>query len=271
MDSGLVLAQGFVSGGKPPPFRFGRSDGIWMLEPFPGTDDNYGQPAVDVQDLNRWTTELDQQEISEYHAIGDASIAAVADALEIAAEANGGKLKTRHYPDHNGFPTAREIERFARLTGLVGYAPYFSFEFPSIHASYAEFLGTEALAKMQPLRDTIDAGAMVATGTDFSSLPQDPWPLMEGMVHRRNPWVPESESKPNNASQAITLEEAIKVYTLWGAHALLAEDNIGSIETGKYADFVVLDRNLLEIPIDDIDSTEVLTTVFNGRVVYERE
>ena len=151
----------------------------------------------------------------------------------------------------------------------MGYAPYFSFEFPSIHASYEEFLGKEALVNMQPIRDTIDAGAMVATGTDFSSLPQDPWPLMEGMVHRRNPWVPESESTPNNASQAITVEEAIKVYTIWGAHALLAEDKIGSIETGKYADFVVLDRNLLEIPIDDIDSTEVLKTIFSGKVVFE--
>jgi hypothetical protein len=91
------------------------------------------------------------------------------------------------------------------------------------------------------------------------------------MVHRRNPWMPESESTPNNASQSITLEEAIKVYTLWGAHALLAEDSIGSIDTGKYADFVVLDQNLLEIPVDDISETEVLTTVFNGRIVYERE
>jgi hypothetical protein len=244
--------------------------GIWMLEPFLGTEDNYGQPVVDVEDLNRWTTEFDQKGISvQYHAIGSASIAAVADALELAAEANGGKLKTRHYPDHNGLPTPRDIERFARLTGLVGYAPYFAFHFPSIHASYKEFLGEEAVGQLQPARDTIDAGAMIATGTDFSSLPQDPFPLLEGMVHRRNPWMTEAESPPNNGSQAITLEEAIKVYTLWGAHALLAEDRIGSLEVGKQADFIVLDRNLFDVPVDDIDSTEVLKTVFNGRVVYE--
>jgi hypothetical protein len=244
--------------------------GIWMLEPFPGTDDNYGHPVLAIEDLNRWTAEFDQKGISvQYHAIGSASIAAVADALELAAEANGGKLKTRHYPDHNGFPTQRDIERFARLTGIVGYAPYFGFQFPGVHDSYAEFLGADALLKLQPARDTIDSGAIIATGTDFSSLPQDPFPLLEGMVHRRNPWVPESESTPNNANQAITLEEAIKAYTLWGAHALLAEDKIGSIETGKYADFIVLDRNLFEVPVDNIDSTEVLKTIFNGHVVYE--
>ena len=244
--------------------------GIWMLDPFPGTDGNYGQPVVDIEDLNRWTAELDQQGISvQYHAIGSRSIEAVADALEARAEANGGKLNTRHYPDHNGFPSQRDIKRFARLTGIVGYAPYFGFQFPGVHDSYAEFLGEDALLKLQPARDTIDSGAIIATGTDFSSLPQDPFPLLEAMVHRRNPWVRESESTPNNASQAITLEEAIKAYTLWGAHALLAEDRIGSIETGKYADFIVLDRNLFEIPVDDISETVVLKTIFNGHVVYE--
>jgi len=49
---------------------------------------------------------------------------------------------------------------------------------------------------------------MLATGTDFSRLPQEPFPLLEGMVHRQNPWVPESESAPENANQVITLEEA---------------------------------------------------------------
>ena len=55
-----------------------------------------------------------------------------------------------------------------------------------------------------------------------------------------------------------------------GAHALLKEDRIGSLETGKYADFIVLDRNLLEIPVDDISESEVLKTVFNGKVVYDQ-
>lgn len=156
------------------------------------------------------------------------------------------------------------------MNRLIGYAPYFAFQFPSIHGSYVEFLGEDILPMLQPARATLDAGAMIATGTDFSSLPQDPWPLLEGMVHRRNPWVPADQSVANGPEQAITLEEAIRAYTIWGAHALLAEDAIGSIELGKYADFIVLDRNLLEIPVDDISETEVLRTVFNGEVVYGR-
>ena len=246
--------------------------GIWMLEPFPGTDENYGVPVVSVEDVNRWTTQLDKMGISvQYHAVGGASINAVANALEAAAEANGGKLKTRHYPDHNGLPTREDIRRFVELNGLVGYAPYFGFEFPGVHDSYEEFLGKEALGKLQPARYTLDIGGIIATGTDFSSLPQDPWPLLEGMVTRKNPWVPPSDSIANNADQAITVAEAIFAYTMGGAHALLAEDRIGSIEVGKYAHFAVLNQNLLEVPADKISETVVLTTIFNGDVVYSNK
>ena len=72
--------------------------------------------------------------------------------------------------------------------------------------------------------------------------------------------------------QAITLEQAIRGFTLGGAHCVGFgwESELGSIEEGKLADFIVLDRHLLEIPVDDIDSTDVLLTVFNGRAVYEK-
>ena len=67
----------------------------------------------------------------------------------------------------------------------------------------------------------------------------------------------------------ITVAESIRAYTLGGAYAIHREDLTGSLETGKYADFIVLDRNLLEIDVDDISETQVLKTVFNGNVVYD--
>ena len=246
--------------------------GIRMLEPFEGTDDEYGNLNVDPEDAIRWVTEFDQQEISvQFHAIGDGSIQVVLDAFEAAAEANGGKLKVRHYPDHNGLPTAAQIDRFVELNGLIGFAPYFGFTFPGIHDSYLQFVGQERLSRLQPLRTALDAGAIIATGTDWASLPQIPFPIIEGMLHRRNPWLPEGDSLINSADQAITLEEAIQAYTLGGAYALLREEDLGSLEVGKYADFIVLDRNLFEIPVDDIDSTVVLKTVFNGEIVFEAD
>ena len=245
--------------------------GIRMLEPFPGTDGNFGMTVVDIEDINAWTQQFDAEGISvQYHAVGSGSIRIVADALQAAADANGGKLNTRHYPDHNGFPQA-DLERLIELNGLVGYAPYFAFQFPGVHDSYAEFLGADMLPLMQPARTTLDLGGKFATGTDYSSLPQQPFPLIEGMLHRRNPWMSPDESQANGADQVISLEEAIEAYTLSGAKAMLREDRIGSIEVGKYADFIVLDRNLFETPIDDIDSTQVVKTVFSGKVVYEAD
>lgn len=127
------------------------------------------------------------------------------------------------------------------------------------------------MARIQPLRWALDAGAVIGVGTDWAAVPQDPFALMEGVVHRRNPWVGKDESKANNAALGISVAESIRAYTLGGAYAILREDRIGSLETGKYADFIVLDRNLLEINVDDISETQVLKTVFNGNVVYDAE
>jgi len=246
--------------------------GIKMLEPFEGTTDEYGRTNIEPAELTRLVELLDAKGVSvQFHAIGDQSIEYLVEALEAAAAANGGTLNTRHYPDHLGFVTPDQIERLVKLNGVIGFAPYFSFTFPGIHESYLQFVGQDRLHRMQPMRTALDAGAIVGTGTDYSSLPQDPWPLLEGMTHRRNPWVGADESDANNAAESISIEEAIHVYTMGGAYAMLAEDRIGSIEEGKYADFLVLDRNLLEITADDIDQTEVLTTVFSGRVVFERK
>ena len=244
--------------------------GIKMIEPFEGTTDEFGNMNIEPPELTRLLTLLDQDGVSvQFHAIGDQTISYVIEALEAAAEANGGELNTRHYPDHLGFVTPDQIDRLVDLNGVIGFAPYFAFTFPGIHESYLQFVGQARLNRMQPLRTALDAGAIVGTGTDYSSLPQDPWPLIEGMTHRRNPWVGPDDSQANNASESVSVAEAIYVYTMGGAYAMLAEDRIGSIEEGKYADFLVLDRNLLEIPVDEISETSVRRTVFSGRVVYD--
>ena len=224
--------------------------GIKMMEPFEGTDDEYGRTSIEPAELNRLVKLFDEDSISvQFHAIGDQSIEYVLEALETASQANGGKLNTTHYPDHMGFITPEQIDRMIEVNGVIGFAPYFSFTFPGIHESYMQFVGQERLLRMQPVRTALDKGAIIGTGTDWASLPQDPWPLLEGFTNRKNPW--DATSEANNSAESITLEEAIHIYTLGGAHALLKEDLIGSLEEGKYADFIVLDRNLMGIPVEE--------------------
>ena len=74
---------------------------------------------------------------------------------------------------HDG---ARLCQLRVKLNGIIGFAPYFAFTFPGIHESYEQFVGKERLSNMQPVRTALNAGAIIGTGTDWSSLPQDPWP-----------------------------------------------------------------------------------------------
>ena len=244
--------------------------GINMKEPFEGTTDNFGKLNMDRDEIIRLTKKFDKEGISvQFHSLGDATIEIVTEALEAAAEQNGGKLNTRHYPDHMGFVTTDQIERIVRVNGLIGFAPYFAFRLPGVHDSYLQFVGKQRVNRLQPARSALDAGAIIATGSDYPALHPNPFPLVEGMTNRKNPW--DANSEANNGSESITLEEAIHAYTLGGAYALLKEDKIGSLELGKYADFVILNQNLFEIPVDNISETEVLKTIFNGKVVYTKK
>jgi predicted amidohydrolase YtcJ len=88
------------------------------------------------------------------------------------------------------------------------------------------------------------------------------------MITRRNPY-PESPQDVKWEEQSVDLETAIRIFTLNGARALKLEDIAGSIEVGKSADLIVLDQNVFEIPASDIGSTQVFTTILEGRTVYD--
>lgn len=107
---------------------------------------------------------------------------------------------------------------------------------------------------------------MVAS--DYPVGQDNPWDNIEMWVTRMNPW--EEEEGTLGAHSAITLKEAIHASTMAGAVGLYKEDELGSLEVGKRATFIVLDQNLFEIPPADLSETQVLKTVFNGKEVYNK-
>ena len=121
-----------------------------------------------------------------------------------------------------------------------------------------------ATPKIQML---LDAGVPMANHSDAPQANLWPWWGMEATITRGFPGEP--EIAPVAEHQALTLEETLKVHTINGAWTLRLDDVTGSIEDGKWADMIVLNHDLFEIPVTDIHKTEVLRTIFKGDVVYE--
>jgi len=228
------------------------------------TGDVHVAPAVLAKDV----IELDKRGFTiKIHAAGDRAIRVALDAIEAARKANGGS-RLHHELAHAGYIDPTDIPRFARLGVVADYSPIIWYRSSIIEAVLAA-VGEERGEHYWPTRSLLDSGAMIASGSDWpAAVPdQNPWVGIEALVTRRDPRG--GASKPLWPEQAITLEEALRIYTINGARALKLEQRTGSIEVGKSADLVVLDRNLFKVPIEDVGQAQVQLTLFEGKPVYQ--
>jgi len=130
-------------------------------------------------------------------------------------------------------------------------------------------IGPERIKTTHPYKSLIKSGAVVAFGTDWPVAPLNPLYGIYASVTRQtvdgkypNGWIPEEK---------LSVEDAIKCYTLNAAYASFEEKIKGSIEIGKLADLVVLSDDILSIDPSDIKNVQVEKTIFNGEIVYEKE
>ena len=128
-------------------------------------------------------------------------------------------------------------------------------------------LKPETWERMYADRERWDAGIRLANHTDAPAATMWPWFGMEASITRGFPGKPEKGTM--NPQNALTLEELLVAYTINAAWALRIDDVTGSIEEGKFADLIILNHNLFEIPESEIHTTEVQKTIFKGSVVYE--
>ena len=142
--------------------------------------------------------------------------------------------------------------------------------FPNpMNAVIAQQVQDHYMKRVWPLRELHDAGALVAAGSDWPvAMPvPNPWLSIETMVTRRSP----DPAFPGSlcADQALDLETAINAHTVNPAQAMGLADETGRLTPGMSADFVVLDHNLFEIPVEQIHATRVRQTWFAGRLVHD--
>lgn len=244
-----------------------------MIHPYVADDahgDNFtGELHIKADVLAADLIELDKRGYTvKIHTAGDRSVREALDAIEMTRKAVGNSEK-RHELAHAGFIDPSDLPRFAALNVVADFSPVIWHPSPIIDAVIMA-VGEERGSKYWPVRDLLDSGAPVLAGSDWPSAVPDenPWVGIEAFVTRRDP----RGDAPGALwpEQAITLREAIEIYTLHGARALQMEDQIGSLEPGKRADLIILDRNLFDIPIEDVGATEVDQTYFNGTLVYNK-
>jgi len=204
---------------------------------------------------------------AKIHTAGDGSVRIALDAIEAARKANGDS-GLPHQLAHAGFIDALDLPRFAELNVTVDLSPYIWYPSPIID-SIVGAIGERGRYYF-PVKQLLESGASLMMGSDWPSAAKDlsPWHAIEALVTRRNPFTDSEETLW--PEQAISLEQALHIATMGGATAMRLDQITGSVEVGKSADFIVLDKNLFEIPVASVSDTEIEQTWFEGQLVYSR-
>ncbi len=201
------------------------------------------------------------------HCIGDGATSEVLGALA-ALEATAGRRDRRPGITHLQYVAPEDVPRLARLGVTAVVQPYWAVKDSYYFDSQLPALGQWRAEHEYPIRSFFDAGALVASASDWPvTLPPDPLDAMQIGVTRRFPGH-SLVDEPLWPEEACTTEQMIDSFTINAARALFVEAQTGSIEPGKSADVVVVDRDLSAVSPAEIGEARALLTLFQGREVF---
>ncbi len=251
------------------------ADGNWvsftslLLEPYSNNPKTKGETGISIGP--KYLPQLLEYHKAgiqlHFHANGDGTVHEVLNLIEKFQKEfpNPG---LHHHIAHCSLVSTADIQRFKELGVYADFSP--ALFFPSGFSPILEPLfGEERMqTKWFPIKGFVDAGVVAGYGSDWPlGFPSpSPFPNIEAMATRKDPYG----KILGQLGQPITLAQAIKIFTLGGVQATMQDKEFGSIEEGKYADMIVLDRNLFAIPVENIDGTVVLNTIFEGKSVYKK-
>lgn len=234
-----------------------------MLEPFTDAPRDSGFFVTPAETLYAQVSGADSAGLHVMvHAIGDRAIRTQLDIFERVAREHGVRDR-RFRIEHAQHIAPADIPRFAALGVVASMQPYHAID----DGRWAEgVIGAERAKGTYAFRSLLDAGTVLAFGSDWFVAPPTPIEGIYAAVTRRtlddrhpDGWVPE---------QRITVEEALRAYTIGGAYAAFDERDRGTIEVGKLADFAMIDRDLTRVPMDSLRDARVVLTVVGGTIVY---
>lgn len=205
----------------------------------------------------------------ETHAIGDLGNKIVLDWYQEAFNQIKDKERVISNPrwriEHSQNIRPEDQIRFRDLEVIASMQP--SHAIGDLHFAHKR-LGYERLSNAYPWRSLLDLGVVIAGGSDAPVEIGDPRIEFKAAVSRKD--LDGFHDKGWHLEQAVTREEALKMFTIWASYSVFEEDIKGSIEVGKLADFTIFSKDIMVIPEEEIMTAEVITTIVGGKVVYSQ-
>jgi hypothetical protein len=229
----------------------------------------HGTMSIDKSDFDRMIEEARKGALVRVHAMGDGTVRTILDVFEQVRKLNPESISQSQQISHTLFLRDEDVSRFRRLNVVANFSPVIYYRSPSMSV-LEEVVGAESMKYFGQIKKTIDSGAHVSIGSDWptGAIDANPLRMLQVLVTRKNPYEKNTDQP---LGDTISLDDAIRVMTLGGAYSMRKENEIGSIEKGKAADMIVLDRNLFEIAPDAIIDTKVVYTIFGGKIVYDAD
>lgn len=243
----------------------------FLLTPYVDkTEEDFGHPMMSEEDLTQQITTYFSRDIPVHlHAIGGAAVRMSLDAIEEARRVTGNQT-VRATIAHMDFVSAEDIERFSTLN----VTPQTSIQWAARDPSYfniGSFVGMDKVEAAYPVRSLIEAGANQTFGADWPASAYlstfKPLQLIEAAVTRRLPG--DSTMPQRNPEESLSIAEAIVAMTRNTAIQVGESERLGTLEAGKQADIVLLDRDIFAVEPHTIGSTSVRMTMVAGEIVYQ--
>ena len=238
----------------------------WMYKPYSDAPGKTGLNVTDTNDLKKWIHSADSCGLQvAIHAIGDRANDFVLQTF-MNTEMNDGSINQRFRIEHAQHLSKWAIPMFAKLHVIACMQPYHVID----DGKWAyKRLDSDRLSRSYSYKKLLQDDALITFGSDWTVAPLDPIQGIYAAVTRRtlddknpNGWFPDEK---------ISVETALRLYTFNNAYANFMETKTGMLKAGMYADFAVIDQNLLTMQPDDLRNAKVMMTVLNGKVVYKRQ
>jgi predicted amidohydrolase YtcJ len=201
-----------------------------------------------------------------FHAIGDAAVRAALDAVETAQVANGA-WPALHQIAHLQVVDPADLPRLAELGVMANIQPLWARHDPVVPDDWMAMLGSARLPHAYAFQSMLDAGADWCLSSDWPVTTLNPLAIIETAVTRQ-PQATEGRRPPFEPRQRMSVAQAVAGYTWQAARACWRSGWTGRLRPGFSADLIVLDRDILAVPAREIGGTQVMLTLFKGRVVH---